>query len=89
MQHKMKAEREHELLSVAIFKRILENPKVLAEFVEEGLSSEHIQLIGEMIRPEEIVDQENHSNYKRLFLYEVCHFNYCTIAMCNSVNFIF
>ena len=72
MQKKEKAEREHELLSVAIFKRILENPKVLAEFVEEGLSSKHVKLIGEMIRPEEIVDQEKHPNYERLFLYEVC-----------------
>ena len=79
MQHKKKEEREHELLSVAIFKQILRNPKVLAEFVEEGLSSEDVQLIGEMIRPEEIVDQENHPNYKRLFLYEVCH--YCKVTL--------
>ena len=72
MQNKKKEEREHELLSVAIFKRIMENPKVLAEFVEEELSEEHVQLIGEMIRPEDIIDQDTHSNYKRLFLYEVC-----------------
>lgn len=63
---KDKKEREHELLSVAIFKRIVENPKVLAEFVHENLSSEHVELIGEMIRP------EKHPNTcKRLFLYEV------------------
>ena len=50
----------------------MENSKVLAEFVEEELSEEHVKLIGDMIRPEDIIGQDTHSNYKRLFLYEVC-----------------
>ena len=72
MQGKKKEEREHELLSVAIFKQIMKNPKVLAEFVEEELSEEHVKLIGEMIRPEDTTGVDTHPNYKRLFLYEVC-----------------
>jgi hypothetical protein len=72
MQSKKKEEREHELLSVAIFKQIMENPKVLAEFVDEELSEEHVQLIGEMIRPEEIRRPQTYFEYKRSFLHEVC-----------------
>ena len=66
----------------------MENPKVLAEFVEEELSEDHVKLIGEMIRPEEIIDQDTHPNYKRLFLYEVCTSILLNFIMCTNSNSI-
>ena len=57
---------EHEKLSVAIFQRILTNPKVLGEFVYEGLNDGHVKLIGNMISPPELNERDD-----RLFLYEV------------------
>ena len=59
---------EHEKLSVAIFQRILTNPKVLGEFVYEGLKDGHVKLIGNMISPP---DHELNERDDRLFLYEV------------------
>ena len=53
-----------------IFKRMLvENPKVLAEFVDEELTYKHVQLIGEMINPPDASDRRFPD---RMFLYEVC-----------------
>ena len=53
-----------------IFKRLLvENPKVLAEFVHANLEKKHIRLIGEMIQPPKEVKKRADSN--RVFLYEV------------------
>lgn len=50
-----------------IFKQMLvENPKVLAEFIEAGLTDAHIDLIGEMIQPPQDLEKR-----KRMFLYEV------------------
>lgn len=57
----------HEGLSALIFKRMLvNNPKLLAEFVFEGLTEGHVKLIGNMIDPPAIKERD-----KRLFLYEV------------------
>jgi hypothetical protein len=42
------------------------NSKLLAEFVSEGLTEDHINLIGNMINPPSIEERD-----KRLFLYEV------------------
>ena len=51
-----------------IFKHMLvENPKVLVEFVHEGLNEHHVQMIEWMIQPEKLPDQERN----RAFLYEV------------------
>ena len=59
--------KKHEILSVDIFKRILvENPKVLAEFVAAELTNIHVDLIGEMIQPPEDLEKR-----RRMFLYEV------------------
>ena len=45
---------------------LAKNPKLLAEFVSEGLTEDHIHLIGNMINPPPIEERD-----KRLFLYEV------------------
>ena len=58
---------EHEDLSIAIFKRILKNPKVLGEFVRAKLTESHVQLIANMIHPPKSLDDRE----ERLFLYEV------------------
>ena len=61
--------KEHEELSVDIFKHMLaNNPKVLSEFVDADLTADHVTLIGEMINPPE---QSNRQDQKRTFLYEV------------------
>ena len=53
-----------------IFKRMLvKNPKVLAEFVDRGLTDKHVELVGEMIQPNE--DPEKRTFPERMFLYEV------------------
>ena len=63
----MQIEVHHEHLSVLIFKRMLaNNPKLLAEFVWEGLTEGHVKLIGNMIDPPDIKERDG-----RLFLYEV------------------
>lgn len=60
----------HEDLSVSAFKKLLkDNPKVLAEFIDEGLRKEHVTLIGEMIDPPDLKDR---TDPDRMFLYEVC-----------------
>lgn len=46
----------------------MNNPKVLAEFVYEGLTDVHVTLIKEMIQPPDI-DKRTYS--QRMFLYEV------------------
>ena len=62
--------KKHETLSVDIFKRMLmENPKVLAEFIHEGLEEDHVTLIGEMIQPPDHPDKRTYP--QRMFLYEV------------------
>ena len=58
---------EHEDLSIAIFKRILTNPKVLGEFVRAKLKEGDAQLIANMIHPPKSLDDRD----ERLFLYEV------------------
>lgn len=58
---------EHEDLSIAIFKRILTNPKVLGEFITAGLTKSHAKLIENMIHPPKSLDDRD----ERLFLYEV------------------
>lgn len=62
---------DHEKISVSMLERLLTNPKVLGEFVYEGLKDEHVQLIGHMISPPPLEECD-----KRLFLYEVlCQVN--------------
>ena len=60
----------HEDLSVNAFKKMLkDNPKVLAEFIDEGLTKEHVTLVEEMIDPPKNV--EDRADPDRMFLYEV------------------
>ena len=55
---------------MAIFERLLvENPKVLAEFVAAKLGKDHVTLIGEMIQPP--VKVTDRAYPERMFLYEV------------------
>lgn len=64
-----KGVKKHETLSVDIFERMLvKNPKVLAEFICEGLTKEHVRLIGEMIQPP---DKDKRTYPQWMFLYEV------------------
>lgn len=68
-----------------IFKRMLvENPKVLAEFVASGLTEKHVKLVGEMIQPDK--DPEKRAFPKRMFLYEV--YIYIYIYITGSYNII-
>ena len=59
---------KHEKISVNMFKRLLRNPKVLAEFVLENLTADHAELIGHMITPPPVSERKEQH---RLFLYEV------------------
>ena len=45
-----------------------DNPKVLAEFIDEGLRKKHVKLVEEMINPPEPKDR---TDPDRRFLYEV------------------
>ena len=47
---------------------LVKNPKVLAEFVDQGLTHKHVKLIGEMINPPDASDR---TFPDRMFLYEV------------------
>ena len=47
----------------------MENPIVLAKFVDEGLNLTHVKLVEEMINPPK--DPSARENPDRMFLYEV------------------
>ena len=59
---------KHEQISVDMFKRLLRNPKVLAEFVLANLTDYHAELIGHMIHP---LPVSKRKEQRRVFLYEV------------------
>lgn len=60
---------QHGELSVRIFKHMLvENPKVLVEFVKAGLGKQEVKMIEWMIQPEMVPEEMK----KRAFLFEVC-----------------
>jgi hypothetical protein len=55
---------------VSIFKRLLvENAKVLVEFVKAGLGTRHVKLIEWMIQPDKLPADSDYR--KRAFLFEV------------------
>lgn len=67
---------QHELLSIAIFKRLLtRNLKVLYEFVKANLGVEHVKKIEKMIYPPKCSHYKIINGIpwhdKRMFLYEV------------------
>ena len=48
----VKKQHKHEDITVNVFQRMLkENPTVLAEFIDNGLTRKHVQLVEEMINP--------------------------------------
>ena len=77
----IQVEVHHEDLSILVFRRMLaNNPKLLAEFVSEGLTEGHVKLIENMIDPPPIEERD-----KRLFLYEVKKMHVWTLNIINLI----
>lgn len=63
---------------------LMENPKVLVEFVRDGLGIKHVEMIEWMIQPETLPENEK----ERAFLFEVNNNYYNTLPELHSIILI-
>ena len=71
LHYYLKEKQKHEDISVRVFQKMLkDNPTVLAEFIDNGLTRKHVRLVEEMINPPRDLNDLQVAP-DRPFLYEV------------------